>query len=197
MNLFPSSSSFLATFTFPLVQACAVPHISQLPPEWRPEPDAASLECAGPGILIGDCRDGATIEAFDRVVVRSVGWGPEYRIAPGHHSLTVSFVLFSLTGIAKAHSLGFQDLEFDAVPGHRYLLCAAVRSAGWTPRIVDRSATTGSPRSCKTDGTHCANTASRCIATLPRYGRSPGRSVPSKASRIAYSRPTGAISEPA
>ena len=144
MNPFPSTSSFLATFAFPLVQACA-PHVSQLPPEWRPEPDAASLECASPGTLIGDCRDGATIEAFYRVVVRSAWWGTEYRIAPGHHSLTVSFVLFSLNGTATGHSLGFQDLEFDAAPGHKYLLCAAVHSRGWTARIVDRSAITGPP----------------------------------------------------
>jgi hypothetical protein len=144
MDLFSSSRSFLATFAFPLVQACE-PHISQLPPEWSPEPDAALLECAGPGTVIGDCRDGATIEEFDRVVVRSAGWGTEYRIAPGHHSLGVSFVQFSLTGKATAHSLGFPELEFDAAPGHRYLLCAVVHSGGWAPRIVDRAVTSGSP----------------------------------------------------
>ena len=143
MRLFPLSRSFLATFAFPLVQACAAPPISQLPPEWRPEPDAASLECADPGTLIGDCRDGVTIEAFDQVVIRSGGWGREYRIAPGHHSLSVSFVLFSLDGTAIGHSLGFQELEFDAAPGHKYLLCAAVRSRGWAPRIVDRSVGAG------------------------------------------------------
>ncbi len=140
MRLFPSSRSFLATFAFPLVQACAAPPVSQLPPDWSPEPDAASIECADPGTLIGDCREGITIEAFDQVAIRSAGWGREYRIAPGHHSLTVSFVLFSLDGTAIGHSLGFQDLEFDAAPGHKYLLCAAVRSRGWAPRIVDRSA---------------------------------------------------------
>jgi hypothetical protein len=134
----------LATFAFPLAQACAMSQISQLPPEWKPEPDAASLECASPGTLIGDCRDGVRIEAFDRVPVRSAGWGTEYRIAPGHHSLNVSFVLFSLTGDAVARSLGFQDLEFDAAPAHKYLLCASVRSRGWAARIIDRSVVPGS-----------------------------------------------------